>query len=230
MSSATSDLEARTGHVFRDRTLLERALTHPSVLPRRRAAAESNQRLEFLGDAVLQLVLTETLFAEFPGEREGDLSRRRAALANGATLAVLAREVGLDQALRLGPGEEASGGRARTSSLGDGFEALVGAIFLDGGLEAARGCVRSAYGPLGPRLAALGDGKTPKSRLQEFVQPRHGNKALVYAVVATEGEDHRRSFEVTVTLLGREVGRGRGSSKQAAEEAAAEAALGCLQP
>ena len=230
MSSATETVEARAGHVFRNRTLLERALTHPSVLPERRAAAESNQRLEFLGDAVLQLILTEALFAEFPSEREGALSRRRAALANGATLAELARELGLDQALRLGPSEEKSGGREKSSSLGDAFEALVGAVFLDGGLEAARACVRTAYGPFGPRLAALGDGRTPKSRLQELVQPRHGNSALAYAVVATGGEEHRRTFEVTVSLLGREVGRGRGSSKQAAEEAAAEAALAQLPP
>ena len=230
MSSATSNLESRAGHVFRNRTLLERALTHPSVLPSRRAASESNQRLEFLGDAVLQLVLTEALFHEFPEEREGALSRRRAALANGATLAVLARELGLDQALRLGPSEETSGGRAKSSSLGDAFEALVGAVFLDGGLEAARACVHAAYGPLAARLAAVGDDKTPKSRLQELIQPRHGNNALAYAVVSTEGEDHRRSFEVAVSLLGQEIGRGRGSSKQAAEEAAAADALGRLPP
>jgi len=224
VSAEPTALESRVGHVFRDRSLLERALTHPSLLPVLRGA-ESNQRLEFLGDAVLQLLLSEALYAEFPGEREGVLSRRRAILANGTTLALLARELGLDQALRLGPSEESSGGRQRTSALGDAFEALLGAVYLDAGLEAARAVVRAAYGPLPERLAALGDEKTPKSRLQELVQPRHGNDALTYQVVATEGEDHRRTFEVSVSLLGREIGRGRGSSKKAAEEAAAEAGL-----
>jgi len=227
VSAEPTALESRVGHVFRDRSLLERALTHPSLLPVLRGA-ESNQRLEFLGDAVLQLLLSEALYAEFPSEREGVLSRRRAILANGTTLALLARELGLDQALRLGPSEESSGGRHRTSALGDAFEALLGAVYLDAGLEAARAVVRAAYGPLPERLAALGDEKTPKSRLQELVQPRHGNDALTYQVVATEGEDHRRTFEVSVSLLGREIGRGRGSSKKAAEEAAAEAALRTL--
>ena len=229
MSAEPTALESRVGHVFRDRSLLERALTHPSLLPVLRGA-ESNQRLEFLGDAVLQLLLSEALYSEFPGEREGVLSRRRAILANGTTLALLARELGLDQALRLGPSEESSGGRQRTSALGDAFEALLGAVYLDAGLEAARAVVRAAYGPLPERLAALGDEKTPKSRLQELVQPRHGNDALTYQVVATEGEDHRRTFEVSVSLLGREIGRGRGSSKKAAEEAAAEAGLREMEP
>ena len=229
MSAEPTALESRVGHVFRDRSLLERALTHPSLLPVLRGA-ESNQRLEFLGDAVLQLLLSEALYAEFPGEREGVLSRRRAILANGTTLALIARELGLDQALRLGPSEESSGGRQRTSALGDAFEALLGAVYLDAGLEAARAVVRAAYGPLPERLAALGDEKTPKSRLQELVQPRHGNDALTYQVVATEGEDHRRTFEVSVSLLGREIGRGRGSSKKAAEEAAAEAGLREMEP
>lgn len=224
MNVEPTALESRVGHVFRDRSLLERALTHPSLLPVLRGA-ESNQRLEFLGDAVLQLLLSEALYAAFPGEREGALSRRRATLANGATLAVLAREIGLDQALRLGPSEESSGGRQRTSALGDAFEALLGAVYLDAGLEAVRAVALAAYGPLPARLAALGDDKTPKSRLQEFIQPRHGNDAVAYTVIATGGEDHRRTFEVSVSLLGREIGRGRGSSKKAAEEAAAEAAL-----
>ena len=221
MSAEPTTLESRVGHVFRDRSLLERALTHPSLLPVLHGA-ESNQRLEFLGDAVLQLLLSEALYAEFPGEREGVLSRRR------ATLALLARELGLDRALRLGPSEESSGGRQRTSALGDAFEALLGAVYLDAGLEAARAVARAAYGPLPARLATLGDDKTPKSRLQELIQPRHGNEALAYSVLAAEGEDHRRTFEVSVSLLGREIGRGRGSSKKAAEEAAAEAALRTL--
>ncbi len=229
MNAEPTALESRVGHVFRDRSLLERALTHPSLPPVLRGA-ESNQRLEFLGDAVLQLLLSEALYAEFPGEREGVLSRRRATLANGTTLALLARELGLDHALRLGPSEESSGGRQRTSALGDAFEALLGAVYLDAGLAAARAVVRAAYGPLPERLAALGDDKTPKSRLQELVQPRHGNDALTYQVVASEGEDHRRTFEVSVNLLGREIGRGRGSSKKAAEEAAAEAGLRGMEP
>jgi ribonuclease-3 len=223
MSSSATPSEVRLGHVFRDRALLAQALTHPS-LRQDPAPAESNQRLEFLGDAVLQLVLTEALFQAFPGEREGELSRLRATLANGTCLAGLAREAGVDAALRLNPAEEAAGGRTRPTALADALEALLGAIFLEAGLEGARRAVQGLYGPLGPRLAAAAT-DNPKGRLQERVHPVHGNEALRYAVVATEGADHARTYTVTVFLHDRPVGTGRGSSKKTAEESAARAAL-----
>jgi ribonuclease-3 len=219
----------RIGHSFDDPGLLARALTHPSYLPEHPEAFESNQRLEFLGDAVLQLVLTESLFELYPGEREGGLSKRRAALTNGAFLASLAREVGLDACLSLGTSEEATGGRNRPSALEDAFEALIGALYLDGGPAAARRAVAMIYGDLAGRLASVGETDNPKGRLQELLQPVHGNHALRYEVVATEGADHARAYEVAVYVLDRELGRGRGPSKKLAEEAAARTALIALE-
>lgn len=225
MNSSLEQLETRIGHAFRDRALLERAVTHPSLLQDRPDLAVSNQRLEFLGDAVLQLALTQALYDLFPEDREGALSKRRAALANGTFLAGLAREIGLDLALRLGASEESTGGRSRAAALEDAFEALVGAVFLDSDLPTISRVLLGIYGPLPERLARVEDVENPKGRLQEFVQPMHGNHALRYEVVRIEGEDHAREYEVAVFLRDRAVGSGRGSSKKAAEEAAARAAL-----
>lgn len=225
MNSTLEQLEKRIGHAFRDRALLERAVTHPSLLQDRPDLAASNQRLEFLGDAVLQLVLTQELYDLFPEDREGALSKRRAALANGTFLAGLAREIGLDLALRLGASEESTGGRSRAAALEDAFEALVGAVFLDSNLPTTSRVLLGIYGPLPDRLARVEDVENPKGRLQEFVQPMHGNHALRYEVVRIEGEDHAREYEVAVFLRDRAVGSGRGSSKKNAEEAAARAAL-----
>ena len=225
MNALAAQLEVRLDHVFRDRSLLERALTHSSLLQDQPNLTESNQRLEFLGDAVLQLVLTEALFTLFPDDREGLLSKRRAALANGVFLARLAREIGLDRALRFGASEEATGGRERASALEDALEALVGAIYLDSDFAEARRVVLRIYAPLGERLAVVEDFENPKGRLQEMIQPLHGNNALRYDVVRTDGEDHARSFEVAVFLLDRQLGSGRGTSKKLAEEAAARDAL-----
>jgi len=224
MSEAREKLQARLGHTFRDAALLERALTHTSFVPEH-PGAESNQRLEFLGDAVLQLVLTEALFQLFPADREGPLSRRRATLANGLFLAQLARDVGVDACLRLGGSEETTGGRGRVSALGDALEAVLGAVYLDSDLETTRRVVLALYGDLAARLAVVGDDDNPKGRLQELIQPTHGNDALRYEVIATEGADHARAYEVVVRLLDQPLGRGRGTSKKLAEEAAAREAL-----
>ena len=218
-------LQRRLAYEFRDLSLLERAVTHPSLLQDQPDLADSNQRLEFLGDAVLQLVLTEALFALFPADREGGLTKRRAALANGTFLTRLAREIGLDLCLRLSASEESTGGRSRASALEDAFEALVGAIYLDGELAAARRVVLGLYGDLPGQLASVEDIENPKGRLQELVQPIHGNSALRYDVLRIEGEDHAREYEVAVYLLDRPLGSGRGSSKKLAEEAAARVAL-----
>lgn len=225
MNAALVQLQTRIGHTFRDATLLERAVTHPSYLQDDPTAQDNNQRLEFLGDAVLQLILTNALFAQFPTDREGALSKRRAALTKGIFLAQLAREIGLDTCLRLGAGEEAGGGRAKASALEDAFEALVGALYLDGDPGAAQRVVLAIYGPLADRLAVSEDVDNPKGRLQERVQPDHGNTALRYDVTHTAGADHAREYSATVFLLDRELGSGRGSSKKLAEEAAARAAL-----
>lgn len=221
-------LQTRLGHTFARPALLAEALAHPSYTNEHPEAGPSNQRLEFLGDAVLQLVLTEALYALYPAEPEGALSRRRAVLANGRALAGLAAELGLDTALQLGGSEESTGGRARSSNLEDAFEALLGALYLDAGLEKTRACLLACYGPLETRLAAGLVIDNPKGRLQERVQPLHGNQALRYETSHAAGADHAKEYSAQVFLLDRLVGEGRGSSKKAAEEAAARAALESL--
>ncbi|HEY4990332.1 MAG TPA: ribonuclease III, partial [Opitutaceae bacterium] len=225
MTGDLAALQARIGHRFRDPALLEQALTHASWLQDNPSSAGNNQRLEFLGDSVLQLILTEALFAQFPLAREGELTTRRSVLGKGAFLSRLAREVGLEHCLRLGANEESTGGRDRDAALEDAFEAMIGAVNIDGGLEEARRSVLKIYGDLAARLSALEGHANPKGRLQEIVQPTHGNDALRYDVLATQGADHERTYEVAVFLLDRRVGSGKGSSKTIAEEEAARAAL-----
>lgn len=225
MTDALAELQSRIGYTFRNAALLELALTHSSFLQEHPELSESNQRLEFLGDAVLQLALTEELFRLYPAEREGVLSKRRAALANGAFLAQLATECGIARGLRLAASEESTGGRTRQSSLEDAFEALIGAVYLDSDLPTASRIVLGLYGELAARLASVEDAGNPKGRLQEMVQPLYGNNALRYEVTNIAGEDHAREYEVVVLLLERPLGTGRGPSKKAAEEAAARAAL-----
>jgi ribonuclease-3 len=230
MKDGVKALQERIGYVFRDPAYLERALTHASWVQDNPGAGGNNQRLEFLGDSVLQLILTEALFALYPEDREGELSKRRAVLGKGKFLSGLAREVGLDRSLRLGANEEATGGRGRDAALEDAFEALVGAVSLDGGLESARRTVLGIYGDLQGRLGLLEGHANPKGRLQEIVQPVHGNQALRYELLATDGADHERRFEVAVFLLNRRLGSGWGPSKKVAEEEAARAALATLDP
>ncbi|MGH7995978.1 MAG: ribonuclease III [Opitutaceae bacterium] len=229
MPESFAALQRRLDYAFRRPALLEEALTHPSYAQDHPGTGENNQRLEFLGDAVLQLVLTGRLFELFPGEREGSLSKRRAALTKGACLAALARGLELDACLLLSASEEASGGRTKPSALEDAFEALVGALYVDGGWEGARAAVLRRYGDIPARLASSGEGENPKGRLQELVQPVHGNEALSYEVTQVLGADHARAYVVEARLHGRTIGQGRGSSKKLAEEEAARAALAGLE-
>jgi ribonuclease III len=224
-----SALEKRLGYRFRNQALLLEALTHGSYPQDDPAAGTHNQRLEFLGDAVLHFILTDSLFRQSTTEREGVLSRRRAILAKGEFLTQLARDLGLDAGLRLSQSEEETGGRTRASSLEDAFEALVAAIYLDSDLATTQQVVLAWYGPLAARLALTEDAENPKGRLQELVQPKHGNTALRYDVVATTGPRHARSFEVAVFLHDEKLGTGRGPAKKIAEEAAAGAALAFLR-
>jgi ribonuclease III len=224
-SPALDPLQQRLGYHFRQPDLLRRALTHPSLLQERPDVKESNQRLEFLGDAVLQLVLTQALFDLYPEEREGPLSKRRAALSRGEFLADLAGELELSQYLQFGYSEEVSGGRERPAALEDALEALVGAIFIDSDFATTREVILRLYGSLPERLHELTPHENPKGRLQEMVQPVHGNAALRYECRHIAGEDHAREYEACVFLLDRLLGTGRGSSKKSAEEAAAREAL-----
>ena len=229
MPERLKSLESRLGYRFQSQALLTEALTHPSYLQDHPKAGPHNQRLEFLGDSVLQFILTEALFGEFTAEREGVLSRRRAVLSKGGFLTQMARDLGLDAALRLSRSEDDTGGRTRASILEDAFEALVGALYLDSGLATTRERILAWYGPLAARLATSEDAENPKGRLQELIQPEHGNTALRYEVVSTSGPRHAREYEVAVFLKDRQLGTGSGPSKKVAEEVAARAALTTLR-
>jgi len=219
-----SELQSRLGYAFRDEGLLRLALTHPSVAHEQGAPAPDNQRLEFLGDAVLQLVLTRELYEKFPAFDEGPLTKARAKLVNRRTLAEHARPLGLGAHLVLSRGEELNGGRERGSALADAFEALLGAIFLDGGFAAAREFILREFGEAFGRLSVLPIIENPKGELQELLQAR-SPEAPEYRVLSATGPDHDRVFECTVHHGGAELARGSGKSKKAAESDAALAAL-----
>ncbi len=220
-SDNVTTLQQRIGHSFADTALLQLALTHPSWLQEHPTELESNQRLEFLGDAVLQLALTQLLFTKFPQAREGELSKRRAALTNGSYLAAVAEEIDLGSSLRLSQSEIENGGRNRQSALEDAFEALIGAVFLDSDFPTIRAVISDLYGNLDERLGAVIPTENPKGRLQERAQPTMGNGAVRYEVTYISGEDHQREYEARVFLKDRLIGTGRGTSKKSAEEAAA---------
>ncbi|MFZ9682553.1 MAG: ribonuclease III [Cephaloticoccus sp.] len=230
MSATLTALQARLGHTFHRPELLEVALTHPSVVNEDPSVADSNQRLEFLGDAVLQLILTEELFKLYPTDREGALSSKRFSLVKGEYLSAMAREIELAACIRLGPSEVATGGAERDSTLEDAFEAVMAAVYLDAGYDVAKAVVLRLYGDIPRRLAQVQPANNPKGRLQELVQPEHGNNALRYEVTATTGQAHAREFEVVLHFKNRPIATGRGTSKQRAEEAAARAALEAWPP
>ncbi len=224
-TAAASPLDAlasRLGHRFRDPSLLVQALTHRSF------GATQNERLEFVGDAVVNCVIGTALYARFTDLDEGPLSRVRAALVNQDTLARVARDLSLGPLLRLGEGERRSGGAERNSILADAAEAVFGAVFLDGGFDAATAAIHRAYGDT---LAAADPGilgKDPKTNLQEWLQARKLH-VPEYAVVATRGDAHAQVFDVECRIA--ELGcvtTATGSSRRAAEQAAAAAALAQL--
>ncbi len=225
MNTALQTLQQDIGHTFKSTELLKLAVTHPSLTNEDESVTESNQRLEFLGDAVLQLVLTSELYQLYSAEREGVLSQRRAALTKGSFLSDLAREIHLDACLFLGKSEEESGGRTRDSALEDAFEALIAAVYLDAGIDTATRIIRKIYGPLADRLASRDQIENPKGHLQEKVQPIHGNNALSYDITSTSGQDHAKVYTVTLYFGQEALATGQGSSKKAAEESAARAAL-----
>ena len=208
------------GHAFRDAGLLEQALTHRS------AGSPHNERLEFLGDALVNLIVAESLYLAWPRADEGALTRARAELVRESALAVIARDLAVGERLVLGPGEMKTGGHRRDSILADAVEALVAAIHLDAGFETCKTVVLQWFAPL---LAALPPphkvGKDPKTRLQEWLQARQRNLP-VYALVEETGDDHARVFKVSCTLAEPPLNTmGEGSSRRAAEQQAAEAAL-----
>lgn len=223
-------LNAVYGISMSDPSFLERALTHPSFAHERQfPAEESNQRLEFLGDAVVGLIVCEASFSRYADVAEGELSRLKAALVSEASLAEAARRIGLGEFLLLDRGEEAGGGRSKPSLLADAFEALVAAVYLEGGVPAARSLLTVSL--LGPALEAAGRGeflRDYKSSLQERVQREPGVR-LTYRVEEERGPDHDKLFCVGVFLDGRLLGRGTGRCKREAEQEAAQAALETLE-
>ena len=222
------ELQDRLDYVFRDPALLQIALTHPSVAHEQGSPVQTNQRLEFLGDAVLQLALTRELYEKFPAFGEGPLTKARAKLVNRRTLAERARHLGIGRHLILSRGEEMHGGRERSSALADTYEALLGAIFLDGGFEVARDFILHQFQEAFGGLSVIPILENPKGELQELLQSA-STEAPQYHVASATGPDHDRVFECTVHHGGVELARGRGKSKKDAESEAALAALAKLR-
>jgi ribonuclease-3 len=239
MRIADAALEERIGYSFSSKALLERALTHSSAIPELRGAIPEepgtapppadNERLEFLGDAVLELLTSEYLLANFPDWSEGQLSKSRARIVNAGSLEAAARRLRLGEHLRLGRGEEKTGGREKQTLLADAFEAVVAAIYLDSGLGAARGVLRrvlfeQALEERGERIAE----SDRKSALQEYLQAR-GEPPAEYRLARESGPDHQKVFQIEVWIGGECMARGEGSTKKEAEQRAASSALEILE-
>jgi ribonuclease-3 len=222
-----AELESVLGHAFRDRRRLLQALTHSSRIPERTAEDPpgDNEKLEFLGDAVLELLVSEQLVHTFPEWGEGQLSKSRARLVNASSLCSAAQRLGLGAHLRLGRGEEKTGGRSKPALLADAYEAVVAAIYLDAGLEAARRFVQSSLveTAIAAEAGALGRADH-KSALQELLQAR-GLAPGSYHIVEETGPDHEKTFRVEVRIAGDITAVGTGKTKKEAEQAAAVAAL-----
>jgi ribonuclease-3 len=225
LHSAAADLERRLGHRFARPELLLVALTHRSAIERR--GGESNERLEFLGDAVLGLVAAEWLCAHRPGAQEGELARTRGYLVSRRVLAHAARELGVGEALLISGGEAQSGGRRKSSLLADALEAVIGAVHADAGLEAARAVIEPLLAEALARDPDLA-GQDAKTRLQEIIQAREG-ELPEYRVVEECGPAHERSFAVECWIAGERLGTGTGPSKKMAERRAALEALEVLE-
>lgn len=218
------DFSKRINLPFNDGLLLYRALTHRSFLNEHADAIEDNQRLEFLGDAVLGFIVGAWLYNGMPEMPEGDLTKYRSALVHTEQLASFARELDLGRALRLGRGEIIAGGRDKTPILCDAFESLIGALYLDQGLDAVRDFIRPMMTEVLDDIIANRKGENPKSQLQELLQAR-GFDVPRYQVAHESGPDHAKMYEIDVYIGNRVIGHGKGTSKQSATKSAALDAL-----
>ncbi len=216
-----TELERRLGHTFGDRRLLEAALVHRSFTAEHPDVAD-NERLEFLGDAVLQLAVTDFLYADFPELAEGEMAKVRASSVNRTELAVVARRLGVGEVVKIGRGEEASGGRDKDSILADTMEAILAAVYLDAGFDTAREVILRHWADLVRTKARQPGGRDWKTRYQERLAAV--GKRPEYEVVG-EGPDHAKVFTAVVKVDGVVTGRGRGRSKKEAEQEAARAAM-----
>jgi ribonuclease-3 len=219
-----SPLEERIGYKFRNSLLLAEALTHPSVSHETQRHHFNNQRLEFLGDAILQLVITEYLYQHFSAEAEGQLTKLRSRLVSRESLKVRAAALDLGQYLMIGRGEEASGGRKRSSTLADAYEALIGAVYLDSDLETARRFILTQSKPDLEQVAEAPVDINPKGHLQELLQSI-SPCSPVYETVSESGPEHDKTFVVKCVWEGMVLGEGSGRSKKQAETAAAADAM-----
>jgi ribonuclease III len=218
-----SELQQQIAFTYRDPRLLERALTHKSYANENRLS-EHNERMEFLGDSVLSLVVSEFLMNALPAAAEGELSRIRAAVVSEPSLAAVAREIGLGEYLLVGRGEEQTGGRDKDSLLADSLEALVASLYLDGGIERAGAFITRFFGGTLDRVRTAGGTADHKTELQELCQERL--KILPeYRVASESGPDHRKEFTVELSIRGEVYGRGIGRNKKEAEQRAAKEAL-----
>ena len=219
-------LEEKLGYTFQNQKLLENTLTHSSCANESRGRLSSNERLEFLGDSILGMVVADHLYRNHPDLPEGELTRTRAALVCEESLVEVAQELGLGEYLRLGKGEEAGGGRQRPSIRADAVEAVLAAVYLDGGIGSARKIIQKYI--LSREVAGLTKPHDYKTALQELVQ-RESGQVLRYRLTGEEGPDHNKRFFVAVELNGNCVGSGTGRSKKEAEQMAAKAAIEALE-
>ncbi len=221
MTHHLNDFEAGIDYHFSTHDLLELALTHKSC----ESSAGHNERLEFLGDAVLDLIIAETLYNEYSDQDEGTLDRMRANLVNGKALAEHACRLGIDKCLQVSQSQRQQHPQHSASMLEDALEALVGAVYLDGGIAAARSFILRVFKEALHTVSETCDSGNPKGRLQEWLQKQYSGATPNYLILAEEGPDHARSFTAVAEFDGKELGRGQGSSKKAAEIAAAKQAL-----
>jgi ribonuclease-3 len=225
----TRELEAKLGHTFKDRTLLLQALTHKSYAnENREEGSQHNERLEFLGDTVLDFIVSDLLMKLCPESPEGELSKLRSVIVSEANLSEAARSLGLGAYLLLGRGEEQTGGRDKSSLLANALEAVIAALYLDGGIDAAFGFVRRQFELDIREMATSGRTFDSKTELQEYCQSTFG-ELPAYTVTSESGPDHLKLFEVEIVAGGRPLGRGQGRSKKEAEQNAARIALEALK-
>jgi ribonuclease-3 len=224
-SSLLKKLKVKLGYRFKDDSLLDAALCHSSYAHEQpELSGQSNERLEFLGDAVLELVVTHLLYERFPQASEGQLSKTRSGVVNESRLAATARRLGLGEFLLLGRGEETQNGCDKPSILADALEAVVAAVYLDGGLEAARGAVAELLGPAVEQAIVYAHNKDYKTRLQEKVQEAV-HKTPHYRIISTDGPAHDKTFQVVAEIDGQAVAEGSGRSRKEAEQDAAQRGL-----
>ena len=224
----TPEIETKLGYAFQDKSLLFTAFVHRSFANESREIREHNERLEFLGDSILGFIMAEFLYRELPDKPEGDLSNLRSKLVEANSCSLFVKQLGLENFLLLGKGERMTPGRGRDTILADFFEAIIGAIYLDGGIVAAKNFIFSCFMETIRTLIAA-PLKNWKASLQDFCQ-KHHKKAPTYTVLSETGPEHGKSFKIEVSVGGQILGIGEGSSKKAAQQSAAEAAMMLLTP